>query len=106
MGKGIHSEQNPIPKAFLTIITPTGGHHWTWTSSDTNMNALNAVIQLPNGGDLLAVGYTSMNGAVAKRVIYRFELSLTPSSNRMMWGTQSLSLFFSSMMKCIIHSDK
>ena len=50
------------------------------------MNALNAVIQLPGGGDLLAVGYTSNSGSVASRAMYRFQLSLTPSSNQEIWG--------------------
>ena len=49
VGKGLRCEPPSCTdsESFLTVITPAGTEHWTWTPADAGNDAANAVIQLP-----------------------------------------------------------
>ena len=75
VGKAAESEDSARVEGFAVKLDATGGYRWGWKSGLSNADdVLNAAVQLPNGGDLLAVGYRTING-VAHRSITKLDLA-------------------------------
>lgn len=78
VGGGLESETSVNNEAFAMKLSSTGSRLWSWSGS--NLNALDTSIgctQLPNGGDILVVGYRSEGGDVKRSLT---KLSLTTGS--------------------------
>lgn len=62
-GKALEGESSSVMKAFAVKLTSTGTVAWVWGSNADGVNdAANAVLQLPNGGDLIVAGYRAVGG--------------------------------------------
>lgn len=62
-GKALESEDGGSKKAFAIKLTSTGTVSWGWGSTAAGVDdAANAVMQLPNGGDIIVAGYRSTGG--------------------------------------------
>ena len=74
-GKGLESELNTNPEGFVVKFSASGDYVWGWRSNVANAkDAANACLQLPNGGDVIVVGFRSV-GAVLKRSITKLSLA-------------------------------
>jgi len=61
IGKGLHSEANPSPRAFAAKLDATGYHiEWTWSMSVDS--GANSVLELPGANGLLVSGYQKVQG--------------------------------------------
>ena len=67
----------------MEIITSTGSNSWMWTQS-TREGAMNAVVQLPNGGDLLVVGWQN-EGNIGKRYLARVNPLGVDDASKVVW---------------------
>ena len=75
VGKGGECETCPRTDAFAVKTSSTGAWIWTWTSANANADdAAIGATQLPDGGDVLVVGFRSVGG-VYSRTITRLSLS-------------------------------
>lgn len=83
-GKGDNGE-NGIYDGFLVLLTPSGTFYKSWSPGiNTENDALNAVVQISSGGDLLVVGYQT-SGGVSKRSITRLDMTQTTSAAQEVW---------------------
>ena len=68
VGKGLESDGSSVSEAFALKFTSAGSLQWSYKSSHSGDDAFNAVIQLPSGGDLIAIGYRSESGVYRRMV--------------------------------------
>ena len=73
-GKGLEAEGSSNNEAFAVKFTSTGAYQWGWRSNVAGMDAANACMQLPNGGDVLVIGYRLV-GTVMKRSITKLAIA-------------------------------
>jgi hypothetical protein len=73
-GKGVESESSTDSEGFAAKFNTHGQYVWGWRSNVIGMDAINACAQLPNGGDVLLVGYSKVS-SVLKRSITKLSLS-------------------------------
>ena len=74
-GKGMEAEDRSENDAFAVRLDTEGKLIWKWKSGQQRRDDVaNAVVQLPNGGDLLVVGFRTVN-SVAKRAITKLDFA-------------------------------
>ena len=74
-GKAVEADGSSVKRAFAVKLSSTGTVQWVWGSNIANQHdAANAIMQLPNNGDLIVVGYIYMNGVFVRSLT---KLSLT-----------------------------
>ena len=76
VGKALESESTGAnTRAFAAKLNATGSLMWVWSSAaDGSMDVANAVLQLPDVGALIVVGYRTAGG-VAQRTITQLSLA-------------------------------
>ena len=74
-GKALECEAaGATRRAFAVKLNATGSIMWVWSSTTaSSSDAANAVLQLPNGGELIVVGYRTLGG-VPQRTITQLSL--------------------------------
>ena len=66
-GKGLDAGKKF--EAFTVKLSKTGDCIWGWTSNQTGLqDAANAAVQLPNGGDILTVGFREVGGVYMRSI--------------------------------------
>ena len=90
-GKCVESDGGTLKNAFAVKMSATGGVQWVWKSTATGVeDAANAVVQLPNGGDLIVAGYREVNG-VNKRSLTKLALSDKTEAWTALWDASDAS---------------
>ena len=57
-----------VPSAYAVKLGAAGAITWAWRSAVATASAANAALQLPGGGDLLVVGYSTVGGVLSRSV--------------------------------------
>ena len=71
VGKGLEADGSSVTEAFAVKFTSAGSVQWTYKSGISGADAFNAIIQLPDGGDLIAVGYRQVGGVNCRSLVKR-----------------------------------
>ena len=87
VGKGIG------PVGFLTVVGAGGEAVWTWTQSGRGSRVLNAVLELPDSGLLVAAGYERAEAPGGRFALKRSVYLIDPTSARagdcLVWSSAS-----------------
>ena len=69
-GKAMESDiDESKTRSFAVRLTSTGAIKWVWASQPNQKDdAANAVLQLPNGGDVIVVGFRSVDGTFQRSI--------------------------------------
>ena len=89
-GKALEGDGSSFKRMFCVKLSSTGTPIWTWGHTiDSQQDAANAVLQLPNGGDIIVVGYQTdtSDSNTLKRSITKLGLSDGSHKWSAMWSS-------------------
>ena len=84
VGKALRCEACLDTDGFLAVANSSGKLHWMWATGNIGNEYFNAVVQLPNGGDLLIAGAQVLDGVI-KRTLTRVNPTAANVASRVKW---------------------
>lgn len=89
VGKALEGDGSSYKRMFCVKMSATGGTQAVWgLAVDSKQDAANAVLQLPNGGDIIVAGYVT-EGSTVKRSLTKLTLSALTEVWTAKWDSET-----------------